>query len=94
MATNLRQTLQEVAQSGRPTISDLALIGRVRAPVLLLHGAETHPHFTAIARYLTERLPDVRVGVVPGAGHLGPQLAPAAVTEEAARFFTSVTVPA
>jgi pimeloyl-ACP methyl ester carboxylesterase len=94
VAPFVRQTFQEVAQSGRPTVSDLALLEQVRMPVLLLHGSETHPSYPEAMRFLDRRLADSRVRVVEGVGHLAPQVAPADVAAELVNFFAEVAVPA
>ncbi len=54
---------------------------RIRAPVLLLRGAETHPVIPVILDGLAGRLPGAEHAVVSGAGHMAPITNGAAVSD-------------
>lgn len=45
------------------------LLGRLRHPVLVVHGAEDRPVPVELAEAIVARLPDARLVVVPGGGH-------------------------
>jgi pimeloyl-ACP methyl ester carboxylesterase len=89
MAPGVPVALQDMIGLLTPQASDLALLDRITAPVLLLHGSATHPFYMQVVRHLDEHLPDARSREVAGAGHLGPQLAPQPVAEELTRWFTT-----
>lgn len=82
MAPLVPLVLDEVAQSGPPQLTDLSLLEEVTVPVLLLHGAETHPFYKQVARRVADRLADSHLRAIPGLGHLGPQITPEPVTNE------------
>jgi pimeloyl-ACP methyl ester carboxylesterase len=58
-------------------------LGELALPVTLMAG-ERDAKFTAIAERMAERLPDVTLVVVPGAGHAVALEAPAAVATQLA----------
>ncbi len=82
MAPLVPLVLEEATQSGPPQLTDLSLLERVTIPVLLLHGACTHPFYKQVARQVADWLADCRLREVPDLGHLGPEVAPQAVTNE------------
>jgi pimeloyl-ACP methyl ester carboxylesterase len=86
VAPNAPVVLGEQAQGGFPRLSDAAILERIAMPVLLLQGARSHPFYAGVIGYLAERLGDASVREVPGAGHLGPVLAPEPVASELVRF--------
>ncbi|HSL83339.1 MAG TPA: alpha/beta fold hydrolase, partial [Thermoanaerobaculia bacterium] len=59
-------SLRGMGQGAQP--STWGRLGEVRAPVLLVAGAEDEKN-VGIARAMAQRLPDARVEVIPGAGH-------------------------
>jgi pimeloyl-ACP methyl ester carboxylesterase len=63
------------------------LLGKVRAPVSLLWGAEDQWIPLPQGRKLASLLPDCRFAEVPGAGHLMQEDAPEAIVAAALRFF-------
>jgi len=94
MAHYVPVSLQEMGQaaaSQEPDFSDPSVLGRITAPVLLLHGAQTGAWATDSVRYLADHLSNVDVREVPGAAHFGPLLAPEAVARELIRFFEEAT---
>ena len=77
--------LLEFPEVNRPL--DVAVLERLTMPVLLLHGTRSRPHFTDATRHLAERLNDVRVVEIAGAGHIGPLTHAEAVAREMVDFF-------
>ena len=73
---------------------DPAVIERISAPVLLLHGPHTHRVFTASVRHLADEIADARLTEIPDVGHMGPVVAPAAVADELVRFLEDTLAPA
>ena len=55
-----------------PTADDPAVLGAISAPVLVLHGSDTKPFFTASARHVADHVPNARMHEIPGAGHAAP----------------------
>jgi pimeloyl-ACP methyl ester carboxylesterase len=82
MAPLVPVVLEEAAQSGPPQLTDLSVLDEITVPVLLLHGAETHPFYKQVARHVADRLADCRLRAIPGLGHLGPEITPEPVTNE------------
>lgn len=91
MAPNVPSWCQEMPEYGSAV--DPSVLERVGVPVLLLQGADTAPWFRESVRYVAEKLPDATVVTVPGAGHLGPRLAPEPVARTLIPFFTIVNQP-
>lgn len=65
-------------------------MGEVRCPVLVAGGGDTDAMSPPALTGLVERLPDVRVQVLPGLGHFGPLEDPAAVATSVRAFLTKV----
>jgi pimeloyl-ACP methyl ester carboxylesterase len=82
MAPLVPVVLEEARQSGLPQLSDLSLLDEIAVPVLVLHGARTNPFYAQVARDVADRLADARLRVVPGLGHLGPEITPEPVASE------------
>jgi pimeloyl-ACP methyl ester carboxylesterase len=82
MAPLIPVVLEEAAQSGPPQLTDLSLLDEITVPVLLLHGAETHPFYKQVARHVADRLAESRLCEIPDLGHLGPEITPQPVTNE------------
>lgn len=53
-----------------PTVDIAPILERVKVPVLVLHGTEDRRVSVAAARYLAEHLPDARLHLFEGRGHL------------------------
>ncbi|MFJ8228788.1 alpha/beta fold hydrolase [Streptomyces sp. NPDC094448] len=64
-------------------------LGRVAVPALVLVGAEDRVTGPAEARTLVAGIPDARLALVPGAGHLAPVEQPAAVTDLLVQHFSA-----
>ncbi|GAB2742257.1 alpha/beta hydrolase [Salinifilum aidingensis] len=86
MAPLVPVVLEEVAQSGPPSLSDLSLLERVGVPVLLVRGSRTHSFYAGVVDYLADRLVDCRVREIPDVGHLGPEMEPEPVAAELVRL--------
>lgn len=82
MAPLVPVVLDEAAQSGPPQLTGLSLLEEITVPVLLLHGAETHPFYEQVAHHVADRLANCRLRAIPGLGHLGPETTPEPVTNE------------
>ena len=84
---NLLNLLQQWGEYEGPTPDDPAVLGAISAPVLVLHGSDTKPFFTASARYVADHVPNARVHEIPGAGHAAPLTHPEALAEALTEFF-------
>jgi pimeloyl-ACP methyl ester carboxylesterase len=91
MAPNVPAWCQEMPEYGGAVTPPV--LAQVNVPVLLLQGADTAPWFRESVHYVAEKLPDATVVTIPGAGHLGPRLAPEPVARALIPFFTSVNQP-
>lgn len=89
MAPNVPAWCMEMPEYAGAT--EASLLAQVRAPVLLLQGTQTAPWFVDSVRYMTRNLADAQVVEIPGAGHMGPALAPKEVAEALTHFFTTTT---
>jgi len=95
---NARQTFKELWDYSREMTSRLTwkpymfsrrlgpLLREVRTPALIIHGAEDAIVPVDVARQYAEALPDARLEVVPGGGHLVEYEDPGAIGERIARF--------
>lgn len=90
---NLLNFLQQAMGSEEP-YADPAVLGSIRAPVVVLLGTDTKPFFTTSARYVTDRVPNARVHEIPGAGHAGPLTHPEALAEALTEIFSPAKQPA
>jgi len=91
LEANVPTFVQELA--GYDHAVDDAVLGELDMPVLLLHGSRTAAWYRDSVAYLAQRLPDPAVTEIPGAGHLGPALAPERVADELTRFFDGTHNP-
>lgn len=67
-------------------------IGRLHAltmPILVIVGEHDLPDFQRIAATISERAPDVRTLVAPGAGHMANMEAPELVNQALLQFLLS-----
>jgi pimeloyl-ACP methyl ester carboxylesterase len=87
---NIPALLRQIAHSGLPRLSNATVPAMITTPVLIVQGSNTHPFYAGVVPELAERLSDVQMVTVDGAGHLGPQLVPEPVAEELTQFFAGV----
>jgi len=90
--------LQELSQSvdhEGPDPFDPTSLGRITAPVLLLHGAETAmpESFSAAVQHVAQHVAEPRVVELPGVGHLAPAVAPEVVAPQLTGFFDGTLTP-
>ena len=71
-ALELQLAAAEVPEGPDPLAEDLLALARVEAPALIVVGEHDMPDFHAAADALAAALPDARVTVLAGAGHLAP----------------------
>jgi len=81
---------RRVAGPAPPVIDRL---GEIRAPALVLVGAEDEPYLRA-ADVMTARLPHARKQVIPGAGHIASLEAPEALSEALVGFVRELAAEA
>jgi pimeloyl-ACP methyl ester carboxylesterase len=84
----LLNDIRQAVQSGGPDPADPELLGRISAPVLVLHGPDTKPFFTAAARHVAAHVANARIGEIPGAGHAAPLTHPEGLAEVLTEFFS------
>jgi pimeloyl-ACP methyl ester carboxylesterase len=89
---NLLNLLQQAMGTEDP-LADPAMLGAIRAPVVVLLGSDTKPFFTASARYVADHVPNARVHDVPGVGHAAPLTDPDALAEALTEIFASAQQP-
>jgi pimeloyl-ACP methyl ester carboxylesterase len=93
LAPNVPVQLEEFPRvlEGGPSPTDPSALATIAVPVLLLHGARSQPApwFMDGVHHVAEHVPNAEVRAVPGAGHLGPILKPAAIATEIRRFFAA-----
>jgi pimeloyl-ACP methyl ester carboxylesterase len=77
-----------------PDPGEVERLDRISAPMLVLHGPETKPFFTAAARHVAEHVPRARIQEIPGAGHAAPLTHPEAIAEALIEFFSPARRPA
>src|SRR4029450_13474294 len=53
-----------------PTVDIAPILDRVKTPALILHGTEDRRVSVAAARYLAQHLPDTRLHLFEGRGHM------------------------
>lgn len=80
--------LEQAAEAGGPGPGDPEVLAGTTVPVLLLHGARSHPMNIRFVRHVADHVADPHVRPIAGAGHYGPHTAPEAVADELVRFFT------
>jgi pimeloyl-ACP methyl ester carboxylesterase len=90
---NLLTHFHQVMEQGDP-IADPAVLGAISAPALVLHGSNTKPFFTTMARHVADHVPNARLQEIPGAGHAAPLTHPEALADALAEFFSPAHQPA
>ena len=71
-AFGLQADAGEVSEAPDPLERDLGLLARVEAPVVVAAGERDMPEFREGAERLARALPDARLKLIEGAGHLAP----------------------
>jgi pimeloyl-ACP methyl ester carboxylesterase len=92
MAPNIPPIVQDIAQWELPRSVETLSFAQLTVPVLLLHGSRSHAFYGSVIRQLADRLVEVQVSEIDGAGHLDPTLAPEPVARELLGFFTDTQV--
>jgi pimeloyl-ACP methyl ester carboxylesterase len=90
----LLDDLRQAMQPGGPDPADPELLARISAPMLVLHGPDTRPFFTAAVEHVADHVPNVRKHRIPGAGHAAPLTHPEAFAEALTTFCAEVQRPA
>lgn len=85
----LLEDIQQAMQASGPDPAEPDVLGRISAPVLVLHGRDTKPFFTAAARHVADHVPRARLRAIPGAGHAAPLTHPEVLATALATFFSS-----
>jgi pimeloyl-ACP methyl ester carboxylesterase len=67
---------------------DPAVLGAIRAPVLVLHGSDTKPFMATSVRHVADHVPNVRVQQIPGAGHAAPLTHPEPLAHALTEWFS------
>jgi pimeloyl-ACP methyl ester carboxylesterase len=83
---------QQMAYEG-PMPDDLAVLGAISAPVLVLPGSDSKSYESASARHLADHVPNARIHEIPGAGHAALQTHPEALAEALTEFFAPAQPP-
>jgi len=84
----LLSDIQQGRQTGGINAADPAVLERLSAPTLVLHGPDTAlPWFTTCAQHIVGHAPDARLFEIPGAGHGAPHTHPEELGTAIARFF-------
>lgn len=74
-----------------PTIDATARLGEIKVPCLALTGADDIAMPPAMAEILSKGIPDCRLAIIPGAGHLSNIEQPEAFNAALDDFYNSVT---
>lgn len=91
---NLVRAFQFLGQHEGPLPEDPAVLRVISAPVMVVHGSASKPFFAASAQHVVDHVPDARLQVIPGAGHIIPLTHPEALAEALAEFFAPAEQPA
>jgi pimeloyl-ACP methyl ester carboxylesterase len=84
------QESTQAGESGQPGATSPSELGKITAPVLLLHGDRSSQWFGDSVQHVANHLPDATVRQIQGAAHFGPYTHPQAVADEMSRFFADV----
>jgi len=84
------QESKQAAGSGQPGATSPSELGKIKMPVLLLHGDRSSQWFSDSVQHVAQHVSDATVRQIPGAAHFGPHTQPRAVAEEMVRFFTEI----
>lgn len=89
-ASNIPMFLKELQQAEDAEWSDPTeptKLAGTEVPILVLHGARSHPLNMAFVRHVADHAMASQVRAIDGAGHYGPHTEPEAVADELTRFF-------
>lgn len=87
-----RELAQADAAAG-PDPADPSDLATIDVPVLLLHGARSHPMNIDFVHHVDRHLPESQVRGIHGAGHYGPHTHPEDVSRELVAFFERARQP-
>jgi pimeloyl-ACP methyl ester carboxylesterase len=90
----LLNDIQQAMQPEGPDPADPEILNRISAPMLVLHGPDTKPFFTAAARHVADHVPNAALHEIPGAGHAAPLTHPGALADALTEFFSPAQQPA
>jgi 3-oxoadipate enol-lactonase len=88
VADRLRPMTRRSVEFDVPEVEAVDLAA-VRAPTLVLVGADDTPDFRAIAERLASEIPNAELDVIPGAGHLPSMEQPDATAAIVRRFLST-----
>lgn len=83
---NLLSLLQQAMDDGGPKVDDVAMLGMIAVPVLVVQGADTRPFFAESTRFVVDHAPKADLHEIPGAGHAAALTHPTALAEAIRRF--------
>jgi len=89
----LLDDIRQAMQPGGPDPADPGLLGRIAAPMLVLHGSDTLRLFTAAAHHVADHVRGARLQEIAGAGHAAPLTHPETIAEALTRFFSPASSP-
>lgn len=84
------QESKQASGSGQPGATSPETLGKIKVPVLLLHGNRTSQWFNDSVQHVAGLLPDSRTRQIKNAAHFGPITNAEAVAKEMAGFFTKI----
>jgi pimeloyl-ACP methyl ester carboxylesterase len=90
----LLDDIEQAMRFGGPDPADSAILDRISAPMLVLHGPGTRPFFTAAVEHVSDHVSTVRKQQISGAAHAAPLTHPEALAEALTTFFSSAQRPA
>ena len=87
---NLLNLLQQARRQERPVTDDPAVLGAIKAPVVVVLGSDTKSFFKTSARYVVDHVANARVHELPGAGHAAPLTHPETLAKALTGFFAAL----
>jgi pimeloyl-ACP methyl ester carboxylesterase len=90
----LLDDIEQAMRFGGPDPADSAILDRISAPMLVLHGPGTRPFFTAAVEHVSDHVSTARKQQISGAAHAAPLTHPEALAEALTTFFSSAQRPA
>ena len=85
----LLRELQQQDTGTAPSPTDPAMLPKITAPLLVLHGSQSaqREFFGNSVRHVADHVPDVQVREMAGSGHWGVTLAAERIANEIVKFF-------